>query len=244
VETAAVEKQAVLDAVKPDENDAVSSDGRITLGYHIYKTLRERLAGGEYETGQQLSLRKLAASLGTSSMPVRDALLQLTVERAVELLPNRTFCVPKMSTTRLTELRDIRVNLEGMAIERAAKSISPIAWQRASQISNAFTEESNRATVDTGKLIRLNMLLHFTIYREAGSDELLRMIESIWTQIGPALNYDVKGRLQPGSRRSPCEYHQGMIDALGRRDSTGARDALEGDINNTYNFIVNLNILE
>ena len=66
-----------------------------TLNDQIYRQLKEKLITGEFRPGDRLVLRKLSATLGTSPVPVRDALQKLESIGALRL--ERTFYVPHLT---------------------------------------------------------------------------------------------------------------------------------------------------
>ena len=55
------------------------------------------IMSGGFEPGAEMTLRTLAQALQVSLMPVRDAIGRLVVERALEMLPNRTVIVPEIT---------------------------------------------------------------------------------------------------------------------------------------------------
>jgi len=68
-----------------------------------YLRLREALMSGHFVPGQAITLRTAAEALGTSPMPVRDALRRLEIEHALVPRSNRTLGVPEMIYASLTE---------------------------------------------------------------------------------------------------------------------------------------------
>src|SRR6202035_4043745 len=60
---------------------------RETVQERVYGVLRDRLMRGGFEPGQKLKIAELASALGTSAMPVREALNRLPAERAAGMLP-------------------------------------------------------------------------------------------------------------------------------------------------------------
>lgn len=224
-----------MSAVVPIEHE--------TLGRRVYLDLRNMLVSGYFEPGERLTLRKLAAALGTSAMPVRDALNQLMVEQAIELLPSRSFRVPIMSRTRFTEIRDIRIRLEGMAVEAAARKITEDELKKIEKISAAFNAECELQDPDPSKLIVHNKDFHFSIYCAAQMPVLLPIIEGLWSQIGPVLNLDVRRGSSRINNKVPSEHHQALIEALRKGDSDMARAALEADLNGAAEHILNQNKL-
>ncbi len=95
-----------------------------TLSQRVYEDVRELLLAGQVRPGQKLTLKSLSEALGTSQMPVREAIRQLSAEGALEILPNRAVRVPLMTKDKFRELLKIRLALEGLAVEHAALNIS------------------------------------------------------------------------------------------------------------------------
>ena len=66
---------------------------RQTLSDQVYGDLKELLQAGEMEPGQRFTLRGLAAAIGTSAMPVREAVTRLAAEQALKCCPTaRSAC--------------------------------------------------------------------------------------------------------------------------------------------------------
>src|ERR1700723_2092676 len=97
---------------------------RETFQKQSYRKLRDALMKGRFLPGDVVSLRGLARELGTSPMPIREAVRHLVAEKALELRENRTFSVPVMTRTKLNELRKLRIILEGSVAEEAGNNIS------------------------------------------------------------------------------------------------------------------------
>jgi DNA-binding GntR family transcriptional regulator len=211
---------------------------RETMSGRVYRDLREMVMAGQVCPGERLSIRAMAAALGTSMMPVRDAVARLAAEQALEVLPNRTVRVPVMSRRRFQELRGIRLMLEGHATTVAAERVTGPALAEIRRLHAAFTAEHTRDQPDAGQLIRINKDFHFRIYEAAEMPALMQIIEGLWLQIGPVLNFDLRSKSRRISERVALRYHQGMLDGLAARDGAAARAALGGDINTAGDFIL------
>src|ERR1700704_1812073 len=85
---------------------------RETVQKQVYGVLRDRLMSGGFEPGQKLKIAELASALGTSAMPVREALNRLAAERGIEALPNRSVRVPALSKDALQDLMETRFAVE------------------------------------------------------------------------------------------------------------------------------------
>ena len=211
---------------------------RETMGARVYRDLRNLVMAGQVSPGDRLTIRTLAAALGTSMMPVRDAITRLAAEQALEVLPNRSVRVPIMTRSRFEELRTIRLMLEGHAVETAAAVITPDQLAPIRALHAEFMAAHDAADPDPGALIRINKDFHFRIYEAAGMPALLQIIEGLWLQIGPVLNFDLRSKSKRLSERVALRFHDELLDALDRRDGPAARGALAGDINSAGDFIL------
>src|SRR5262245_40789029 len=117
---------------------AAPAPARDTLQQRVYHALARGLMGGMFTPGEAVSLRTLAARLGTSAMPVREAVGRLIAERALVMLPNRSVIVPRMSRARFTELTEIRQILEGMVAEAACARATPALLRKLTEINDAM----------------------------------------------------------------------------------------------------------
>lgn len=219
-------------------SDPVLPIAHESMSQAVYRHLRERLIAGQFRPGERLTLDAVARALGTSHMPVREAIRRLAAERALEILPNRTVRVPQMTRSRFGEILVIRKLLEGNAVAQAARRIDAPALAQARRVSDAFGAEIRRRQPDIPELILMNKALHFTVYAACGNRVLLELIEALWLQVGPVINLD----LRSGSRRiaeAPSAiHHDRLVDALERRDARAARSALVDDLTSAAEVIL------
>ncbi len=89
-------KGLVLEAV-PHRKFALATVDNETLYKRVYSNLHQALIAGTFRPGEPVTLRQLVQSLGTSVMPVRSAIARLIAEGALDMLPNRSVIVPRMS---------------------------------------------------------------------------------------------------------------------------------------------------
>lgn len=199
--------------------------GRETLQERVYQELKAAVMGGRFQPGQSLTIRALATALRTSTMPVREALRQLAVERAVTNSANRSFGIPLMSRHRFEDLTRIRCEIEGYTASQAATRIDAKTIKQVA----AFEREIHTAEddKDPDRLISINQKFHFTVYRAAGSDVLMPIIETLWLQGGPYL----MGLYPKGKPlKFDLRHHEGLVKALRRHDPQQAREMVVADI--------------
>ena len=85
----------------------------------VGEELRARIVDGRLRLGAALSENALAAELGLSKTPVREALLQLKLERLVEVLPQRGTYVFRLAADQVAPISELREVLEVAALTAA-----------------------------------------------------------------------------------------------------------------------------
>lgn len=224
-------------------NELVTPLKRQTLSSDVYAQLRELLITGQMIPGEQISLRTTASALGVSVMPVREAVHRLVAEQALELTPNRALRVPLMTESAFREITRIRVNLEGLATEQAARQLPAAELERIAALQDRFAAEMASAAPDGGRLIAFNKDFHFAVYSAAGMPMLLQMIEALWLRIGPILNHDMRSGSRRVSEQVAVGHHARLVEALRRGDAPAAKEALRGDIESAADYIVSAGVL-
>src|ERR1700719_2897534 len=158
---------------------------RETVQERVYSVLRDQLMRGGFEPGQKLKIADLASALGTSAMPVREALNRLAAERAIESMPNRSVRVPSLSRESLRDLMEARLAIEGLAVARAAANMDEATLAEVGLFISA--EVATDAVHVSEASAEQNRAFNFAIYRRSGSAVLRPIIESLWLQFGPYL---------------------------------------------------------
>lgn len=181
---------------------------RGTIQDEVLAKLRTALMAGALVPGQVMSLRKLAASLGTSAMPVRGALMQLVAAGALEEAPNRSVRVPRLSRKRLGELFEVREMLEGMAGRIACENVTPQLINRLVKINKGLLAAIARRDVRT--CLQANQEFHFALYEASKSEVLVPLIESLWLQCGPTLYYSLLAPLMPWDAATHTDILTGL----------------------------------
>ena len=93
----------------------------------ITAILKKALFSGEYKSGDELSLTDIAAKLGVSRTPVREAFQALEAEGLIELRMNKGAIVKPIDEKYITDHYEMRILLESEAAARAAKNGMPDA---------------------------------------------------------------------------------------------------------------------
>ncbi|WP_309762910.1 GntR family transcriptional regulator [Agrobacterium pusense] len=213
---------------------------RESLQQQSYLALREALMKGRFMPGDTVSLRSLASELGTSPMPVREAVQHLIAEGALVLRQNRTYAVPQMTRDILAELLKLRTLLEGAVAEAAGPLVGgtdlAVLYELQGQMRAAL------AIGDSKRYLTKNQDFHFTLYRCSGMSIALNIIENLWLRIGPSFNMLTTGpRAELRNENEVAAltaHHEAALTAIVARNFPALREAIERDIGEGMEFII------
>lgn len=210
----------MVDNILPDSN----RPGHETLQERVYQQLRFDIMTGKFVPGKAVTIRGLAEKMGTSPMPVREALRRLVAEQALQLLPNRRVTVPDMSVEKYREIAEARVALEPLAARRAFPYITDEIIQNLIATDKAVDDAIAEGNVE--KYLVKNMEFHFIIYRTASSSVIMPLIESLWLQISPFLNL----AMHSTGLGTVDDQHRAAVKAIREKDVDGLCEAIRLDI--------------
>ncbi|MBN9516096.1 MAG: GntR family transcriptional regulator, partial [Alphaproteobacteria bacterium] len=98
---------------------------RTSLSKVVSDQIRGQILEGKFRPGERLVEDKLSADLGVSRVPVREALLGLSIEGLVRLEPRRGATVAEITPQIVAELVEVRALLEGQNACLAARRHDP-----------------------------------------------------------------------------------------------------------------------
>lgn len=197
----------------------------------VYEALRDALVTGRIVPGRAVTLRGLAATLGVSPMPVREALRRIAAEGGLVVQANRRVAVPDMTPERFDELVRARSLLEPEAAARALPHIDAARLKRIVAADDRI--ERCLETGDVEGYMASNHAFHFEIYRAAPSTVLVPLIESLWLRFGPFMRR-VYGRFGTAIL---IDQHERAVAAIRAGDETALREAIRADILDGMNEI-------
>lgn len=216
---AAAEASGPLEAFQPIVRQSVNEA--------VYQALRNKLMHGEYRAGQVLGIQYLADALGTSTMPVREALRRLVAQQGLEPMRNGTTRVPLITKARLNDIRRSRVLIEGTVTEWAGPNLAARTLDELEQLALEITEE-RRTREGVSSSLEKNRIFHFTLYAAAQSPVMVAMIESLWLQSGAYLRETRE--LMHTDEQPPDKLHESTVQALRAGDYAKARLCIQEDI--------------
>ncbi|MEO3387963.1 GntR family transcriptional regulator [Mesorhizobium sp. CAU 1741] len=195
------------------------------LAEEVYSRLRLALMRAELLPHQRLKTRDLARSMGTSETPVREALLQLARDGAIEIKPRFYIRVRRLSLADYKDIRDIRLELEPMAAERAMSNMRGGDLERLEAFHRALVDAERRR--DWATALEANRAFHFTMFEHAAMPALLQVLERLWLRVGPMLS-----ELYPDAlpHYPDGHQHEAILRALKNREAYALRMAVRLDL--------------
>jgi DNA-binding GntR family transcriptional regulator len=174
---------------------------------------------GELRPGERLRLEDLAAQLGVSITPVREALLTLRGEDMVELQPRRGYVVAPLSRQDIEDIFKLQADIAGELAARASRRIGP---EQLAELTAAH-EALSRISTDGGReeIEQQEYDFHRAINRIADARKLSWLLRTA-LRYTPARFYAA----DPAWRANMVSDHRALLAALAARDPHAAHAAM------------------
>lgn len=149
----------------------------------VFEVLREKILTGELEAGSPLRVRPLAKMVGTSVMPVRDAIRRLEDMRLVTSFPHRGAVVRQFTTSELMHIYDVRGILEVEAAAMGARGVT----ESDIEVMGAAADRMEQAVArrDANEALDEDEIIHRVLYAASNNPVLVEIIEKLWLQCRP-----------------------------------------------------------
>jgi DNA-binding GntR family transcriptional regulator len=188
-----------------------------SLADRVYDRLRQAIIAGDLASGQPVSERSLAGTLGVSVAPVRDALQRLERDGLVVSSPRRATVVADFSRERLREMGLIRVALEAAAAAIAATKATSADIEALSAQLEVMRRASDAA--QTKRLAEANERFHAMLHAIADNGFLTQALHAL-------RGYEMIGRFRAltsaGEPARALREHADVVAALRRNDADAA----------------------
>ena len=192
---------------------------RESVGEAVRKALHQR----RFRAGEPLSEAGLAAEMGISRGPVREALLVLVQEGLLTHSPNRGFSVVNFTGEDLREINQVRIPLEGTALRLAKPNVSSGDVDRLSELRSEMVKTYKAEDFLTCS--RADMGFHRLIWERTGNG---RLSTTLNTLLAPFFAYGSlynigRSELTPALLH---DEHQAFIDFLTGQEKRSAEECV------------------
>ena len=199
------------------------------LGPQIYARLRRAIVRGDLAPDEPIDERGVAAELGVSRTPVREAVRRLVDERFVDVVAQSSTRVAPLDPALLEESRLIRRTLE---IESAAQAAPQMTERHVATLREALRVQS--ACIDDGRFgdaIRADDDFHHAIASVSGLERLWRTIELEKAHVDRCRHRMLS---LPGEAEATLVQHRRILDALRSGDAARARAAMAAHLDTAW----------
>jgi DNA-binding GntR family transcriptional regulator len=173
--------------------------------------LKLRLVSGDLAPGQIYSAASLAAELGVSNSPVREAMLTLVNQGLMETVRNRGFRVIPLSDKERRNVYDLRILLEIPSMARLASMNEKVAARKEEFSKLAAHMVESAKSGDIVGYLDADRSFHIGLLDILENDQLTMIVGNLRDQ---TRQYGLKALSERGSLVKSAEEHQPILDAL------------------------------
>lgn len=194
----------------------------------VYQQLSSRILMGEIEPGATLNQEILAASLGVSITPLREALRRLESDGLVQLEAHRMVTVTPLSADEVNDLYAVRLQLDPFAAGLAARLASVADLGRITALAARPLEATARDR------LRANREFHQAIYRSPGNATLAETLDRLWDRTD---RYRMIVVQVDSEERKVEREHREIAAAIHARDDVRATELMREHLTATLTLV-------
>jgi DNA-binding GntR family transcriptional regulator len=189
--------------------------------------LRHAILAGDIAPGEWIRQEEVAERLGSSRLPVREALRILEAEGLTEHEPHRGARVPSLSMHEVDVLYRMRERLETLAITESVPRLTAADVQRLEEVQDRIEGGTDVAT-----FLELDREFHLQSYAGCRIEQLTGTVTRLWN----ATAHHRRAFMTltgPGRQWVVNAEHRLLLDAITRQDVVDAERFLAGHIRRT-----------
>jgi DNA-binding GntR family transcriptional regulator len=151
----------------------------VPLRQGVTDALRKAILSKRLKAGERLVEEQLAAEMGVSRNPVREALRVLETEGLVEMSPRHGASVTRVSEQEAREIVEVRAALEGLCARLATRRCTPALKAEINSVLARGDRAAATATGDSEELAKVHALVHELIARAGHNRQLSAFVQSL-----------------------------------------------------------------
>jgi DNA-binding GntR family transcriptional regulator len=201
----------------------------------LAERIEAAIISGDLQPGSKISEQALAASLGVSRGPLREAIRRLEGRKLLQRTPNIGVRVASLSPSDLYEVLQVREALEGLACGLAAQHMTD---EELKALSDLLDQHQQQKSVQEGTGYyqeSKDFDFHFRIVKGSRNARLVQMLcEDLYYLLRV---YRYKSSTKPGRAKQALREHKDIVAALMRRDSVEAERKMRLHISNARQYV-------
>lgn len=209
------------------DNLTLNMDAYLPLRDVVFNTLREAILKGELRPGERLMELQLAAKLGVSRTPIREAIRMLEQEGLAVTIPRRGAEVAKMTEKDMQDVLQVREALDELAASIACELITK---EELESLENAMQEfEAATRTKDIKKIAETDMVFHDIIYQATRNPKLVNILNNLREQM---YRYRVEYLKDEKNYPILLKEHQEILDGFIEKNKALVTDSMRKHVIN------------
>lgn len=212
---------------KMTEDLTLNMDAYLPLRDVVFNTLREAILKGELKPGERLMELQLAAKLGVSRTPIREAIRMLEQEGLAVTIPRKGAEVAKMTEKDMEDVLQIREALDELAAKIACEQISEEQLEELVATMHEF-EESTK-TDNVKKIAEADVKFHDIIYQSTGNPTLVNMLNNLREQM---YRYRVEYLKDENNYPTLMKEHKDIVEGLVRKNKMQVTETMHQHVKN------------
>ena len=206
---------------------------KTTIVDNVFQELKKRIIADDYKAGFQLRQDQLATEMGTSRIPVREALLRLEGEGLIEIIPHKGGVVKGLSLAEASELFNLRILIECNLLKKSLKNMKDSDFDEAERALLKFDEVVlNTNNID--QWTALNWSYHYQFYKAAKQPFSINLLQMLHNNTD---RYVRQQLLHKGAPSKAHEEHSELLSLARAGDIEAACNLLEQHIAATFSQI-------
>ena len=188
---------------------------------YALRNIKENIINLELAPGSQISENELAAEMGLSRTPVREALIELSRVRIIEIHPQKKSTVPLIDYELVEESRFMRNLLECAVGELDCEMAHPVDLERLS--ANVRLQNFYLDNYYTNELMTLDNQFHGILFEIARKTQIFALMQNI------SIHFDRVRSMALSTVKNTkiVQDHEDILQAIGRKDPKVARELME-----------------
>jgi DNA-binding GntR family transcriptional regulator len=197
----------------------------LTLWQRVHAHLREEILANRLTAGTELQETALAAELGVSRGPVREAIGRLAAEGLVVVRPRRGAVVRSLTKDEFVEAYEVREALEVLAVRLATPRLTNEGLVRLEQLIEAMEGYAAREEVD--EFFEANAAFHASLFEASGNGKLRQLYEQLLGQMSSLRRRSLALR---GNLQQSVEEHRAILAAVAAGEPDRAAELMSEHI--------------
>lgn len=209
------------------DNLTLNMNAYLPLRDVVFNTLREAILKGELKPGERLMELQLAAKLGVSRTPIREAIRMLEQEGLAVTVPRKGAEVAKMTEKDMEDVLQIREALDELAAARACERISEDELAELRRTMHEFEEYTKSGNLKM--IAEADVRFHDIIYHATGNSKLVNMLNNLREQM---YRYRVEYLKDEKNYPILIKEHSEIVDGLSGKDRDRVTAAMHRHVMN------------